>query len=51
MINWLLPFRRMRESLKYWFTLTSAETTSLLLVLGIVLLGLAAKLFWFWHGE
>lgn len=51
MINGLSPFRRMRESVKCWFTLTPAETASLLLVLGIALLGVAAKLFWFWRGE
>jgi len=46
MIDWLSPFRRLRGTVCNWFSLTRSEASSLLLVFGIVLLGLVAKLFW-----
>jgi len=46
MTNWLSPFLRLRSAVCHWFSLTRSEAASLLLVFGIVLLGLAAKLFW-----
>ncbi len=45
MTDWLSPFRRLRGTVCNWFALTRAEAASLMLVLGILLLGLAAKLF------
>jgi hypothetical protein len=47
----LSPLRQLREPLRGWFSLTRSETSSLLLVLGIILLGFVAKLFWLWRGE
>lgn len=44
MMDWLSPFRRLRGAVCNWFSLTRSEAASLLLVLGILLLGLAAKL-------
>ena len=50
MIDWLAPLRRVRMAFCNWFSLTRSEAASLLLVLGIVLLGIVAKLYWGWHG-
>ncbi len=46
MMDWFSPLRRLRGTVCNWFSLTRSEAASLLLVLGIVLVGLAAKLFW-----
>ena len=46
MIDLLSPWRRLHDAVRSAFSLTRSETASLLLVLGIALLGLAAK--WFW---
>jgi len=46
MIDLRSPWRRLHRAVRNGFSLTRSEAASLLLVLGIALLGLAAK--WFW---
>lgn len=44
-MNLLAPFRQLHELLCNGFSLTRSETSSLLLVMGILLLGIIAKVF------
>lgn len=49
MNRWILPFYRIRHIVAGWFFLTRTETLSLLLVLGVFLLGLVARYAWLIH--